>query len=256
MGDKIVLTDVLKLLAFVVILIMPPWFAFISQFKRKINTPLVVFMTLVYMVVASIALVISPFTQQLIPFILVLITIYIIRTRRSESEVRYYLRSIKGKKKRLIGYALFFKFATVLLSIYFVYELSKYGVEIKEQEISSELMNSDWITTIVLSFIAAVIAPILEEFVFRHTFYRGFSKKIGPIFAAIVSSLMFTVLHFNIASSAAIFSVGLFNCYLYEKEGYRAAVLSHFIFNFTSLAMAIAVKLSGVDISQFGFIFR
>jgi uncharacterized protein len=249
MENNITYVDILKLLSFIVLLILPPWFALVAQFKRGINRFLLVLMTIGYIGVSTFALIASQFTQTLLPFILVLITIYIIRKRQERSDVVFYLRGIKGRKRKIIGYSLLFKLATIIITWYFVAELQKLGVDIKEQEISNELMNADWITTILLSIVAAVIAPVLEEFVFRHTFYRGFAKKIGPVMAAIVSSLMFTVLHFNIASSAAIFAVGLFNCYLYEKEGYRAAVLSHFIFNFTSLILAIGLKLSGIEVA-------
>jgi membrane protease YdiL (CAAX protease family) len=251
MENNITFVDILKLLAFILFLIMPPWFVFVAQFRRRTNRALIVFMTFVYLIVTTFALLFSPYTQTVIPFIIVLITISIIRRRQEREELTYYLRSIRGRTVKIVWYSLIFKVGTLFITMYFISELQKLGIKIEEQEISNELMRADWTTTVLLSILAAVIAPVLEEFVFRHIFYRGFSKKIGPVLAAIVSSLMFTALHFNIASSAAIFAVGLFNCYLYEREGYRAAVVSHFIFNFTSLLMAFVVKLSGVNITQF-----
>lgn len=241
--------DMIKLIAFIIFLIMPPWFAMLGQLKKRIPAFLTVLMTLGYTFICTFGLLLSQFTQTIIPFILVLITIHLAKKNNDNNEINYYLRSLSGRKKKVIWHSILFKIATLIITMYFVYELQKLGFAVKEQEISNQFMNEDIISVILLSILAVVIAPVLEEFVFRHILYRGFAMKIGRVLSAILTSIMFTVLHFNLASSAAIFSVGLFNCYLYEREGYRAAVLSHFIFNLTSVVMALLVRFSGFNLT-------
>lgn len=247
MGN-ITYVDILKLLAFIVLLIMPPWFALVRQFEKGIHKSLIVLMTLGYTFLAILGLISYTYTQTLLPFLTVLITIFLIKKRKVRGELEYYLRNLKGRRWKVAGLSLALKVATFVITIYFVTELQKYGFDIKEQEISNELVNAGWGEFILLSIIAGVFAPILEEFVFRHLFYRNFSKRIGPIFSAVITSLMFSGLHFNLASSAATFSVGIFNCYLYEKEGYGAAVLSHSIFNVSSLFLVFLLKVLNINV--------
>lgn len=243
MLSRIRIDVLIQIIGFVTLLIMPPWFALADQFRERFSKSVIGLLSVVYLSLSVFLLFTEPYMQTLIPFIAVLITLYIRRRKRDVGEDDYYLRSLKGRKGRIIGYSLLFKLFTVIITTYFIAELTKYGFDITEQAISTELMESDWLTTILLVIMAGVFAPILEEFVFRHLFYRKFAKKIGPVLSAVITSLMFSALHFNLASSAATFSVGLFNCYLYEREGYRAAVLSHFVFNSTSLALALLLRV-------------
>jgi membrane protease YdiL (CAAX protease family) len=67
--------------------------------------------------------------------------------------------------------------------------------------------------------------PILEEALyrgilytgFRHSLARRFSEKQCVVGATICSSVIFTVMHFNISAAPSIFVLGIFLCLTYES---------------------------------------
>lgn len=71
-----------------------------------------------------------------------------------------------------------------------------------------------------LSFLAlVVIAPVLEEIVFRGFMFPAFIKRFGVVGAAVVSSLLFGLAHLQ--SNIIVYTVilGLVLCLLYRKLG-------------------------------------
>lgn len=66
---------------------------------------------------------------------------------------------------------------------------------------------------------AVLIAPSLEEFLFRGIFFRAIWTKTGPIAAAIISSLIFTLAHGISGATLGIFVIGLLLCYMYKRSG-------------------------------------
>lgn len=233
--------ELLKTISVLIILVVPPWFALRKHIKARISKYALIPLFLVY-IVATI------FTQNLMPFIAVLLTLFFVRKTRYDGDDAYYLRPLRNRKLQIILYSIGFKFFTTILNGVFVILLEKLKVEVKSQEIMTMFANADWIKILWLSVMTVVIAPILEEFVFRHILYRGFSKKIGRIFAALLTSLLFTLMHYNIAGSISFFLLAMYNCYLYEKYGYRAAVVNHFVFNSFSTAVIIIAKLLGTEL--------
>ena len=64
--------------------------------------------------------------------------------------------------------------------------------------------------------VIAILAPILEELVFRRIIFKSFSRNIGIIFGAILSSIIFGALHLDSAKAGAMI-FGFIACILYEK---------------------------------------
>lgn len=71
-----------------------------------------------------------------------------------------------------------------------------------------------------VSFAAAVVvAPVLEEIVFRGIIFAGFASRWHPVLAAAVSSLAFAFLHGQVNVAIYTFILGLALCWLYQKSG-------------------------------------
>ncbi|WDC84482.1 CPBP family intramembrane metalloprotease [Caloramator sp. mosi_1] len=155
------------------------------------------------------------------------------------------LKPLGYKKFEIVLFSFALKFITMLLTAIFAIFLSEIGIEPKPQEIVDMLQRSDLFKLIFMLMSINLFAPYVEEYVFRHIFYRNLSKKYGRIIGILVSSVIFMILHFNVVSSIAIFLLGVVNCVFYEKYGYKAAVLNHFITNFTSSIVLVALKLLG-----------
>ncbi len=90
--------------------------------------------------------------------------------------------------------------------------------------------------------VIVVLAPILEELFFRGFLFPAFIKKCGPIWAALISSAIFGLLHFQTNVSIYTFTLGLFLCYLYYKlKSVIPGIALHMLNNF--IAFAVLFKL-------------
>ena len=233
------LTDIMQMLMIVFFLTIPPWLSLMKYFKGKVNNIVLAFMFVLYLALTLL-------TQNIFPFLAVLLVIVFIYKGDSDSEERFYLRPIGNKKLEVVILSFGFKFFISILNIWFAFFVLGFGVNLEPQKISQVFMNSSWTKIIFLSFLTVVTAPVLEEFVFRHTFYRQLSKRTGKIAACLISSALFALLHFNFLGTISFFGVGIFNCILYDKYGYKAAVLNHFIFNSISTVLMIVYKLFNI----------
>lgn len=241
--SKLNYIDILKFLSVLIFLVIPPWFALRKYIRPRLNRFALVIIFILY-VAATL------FTENLMPFIAVLLTLYFIKRTRYEGAESYYLRPLRNKKLEVILYAIGFKFFATLVNGIYILLLQGLKVELESQEITKLFADAAWFKIIILSAMTVIIAPILEEFIFRHILYRGFAKKIGKVFAVILTSTIFALIHYNIAGSISFFMLGIYNCYLYEEYGYRAAVVNHFIFNLFSTAIIILAKIYGLELPQ------
>ncbi|WP_027626773.1 CPBP family intramembrane glutamic endopeptidase [Clostridium lundense] len=198
------------------------------------------------LVLSILYLVLSLFTQNLLPFILVLICI---RYMKNDTELYkdYYrynfsirnFNFIKALMYSIISYAI-----TIIVSAIVLNMFSKYQVPIKDQEIVSYMTKLPLKRFIYMIPVTVIFAPILEEFIFRWLlFERIFKDRIGIYLAAVISSAIFSMVHFNIKSFVAILWIGLFNCFLIHKKGYWYAVTNHALFNSVSTFVLLFKKL-------------
>jgi membrane protease YdiL (CAAX protease family) len=98
----------------------------------------------------------------------------------------------------------------------------------------------------VLAVMAVLVAPVVEEIVFRGLMLRSFMRRMGFWPAALLSSAVFALLHTyqvtTLAGAATlagvIFTLGLTNCLLVRWSGrLTAGIIVHAFFN----ALAITV---------------
>lgn len=83
---------------------------------------------------------------------------------------------------------------------------------------------------------AVILAPVMEEFIFRGGIYRVVRNECSFITAAFVSSCFFGVAHGNLIWSTYAFLLGVILCAVYEKYHSIAADISlHLSFNLASL---------------------
>lgn len=73
---------------------------------------------------------------------------------------------------------------------------------------------------VYLSFVTSVlIAPIVEETLFRGLLFGSLTKRFSAVWAAIVSSAIFAVLHGQLNVMIYTFCLGLILCWLYKRSG-------------------------------------
>lgn len=141
-----------------------------------------------------------------------------------------------------IKYSIYTYGTIITVAIIYMYILQQLNIDLKQQEVISEMMNSPLRKFLLIVPSAVIFAPIVEEFVFRWVlFEKILSKRINIYYSAIISSTIFALVHYNIKAFASILVIAIVNCYLIHKKGYWYAVLNHVIFNSVS-TMAILIQ--------------
>ena len=87
---------------------------------------------------------------------------------------------------------------------------------------------------------AGLIAPVVEEFIFRGYFYGTFRRYLGPWGAMVVTSLLFAVIHLNLLALPSLFVLAICFTLAYEATGSLwVPIVMHAIFNATNLTFVL-----------------
>lgn len=139
------------------------------------------------------------------------------------------------------GLSLLFKAAVGILN-------EAYGLLLKHalnivpepQEIVNDFMQGETYLKFVLLVLAVVMAPVVEEYVFRYFIYdKLLLPRMPALAAAVISSALFTLLHNNIGGIPTFFGLGLFCVYVYERYGFYGALLAHGMSNLITAVLLI-----------------
>ncbi len=103
-----------------------------------------------------------------------------------------------------------------------------------------------WITATVPTLI---FAPIIEELLFRGLIFPN-NRKLGELFAIIVSGIFFGLWHQNLPQIFATASFGMFSAFLYLKtKSIFPSMLAHFLNN--AIAVSRDFLASKLDLQHF-----
>lgn len=108
-------------------------------------------------------------------------------------------------------------------------------------------------TLLIAAFIAVVVAPIVEEVVFRGILFRALGDRVGVWLGAVISSAVFALIHVEVVLSqpvalGGLFAVGLVLALAYQWTGnLLVPILGHAVFNAASVGLALAIEQLGVD---------
>ena len=120
--------------------------------------------------------------------------------------------------------------------------------DIAQQELVTLFQGGGDPVAIGLLVIAAVVlAPIVEELIFRGCLYRFLKSQTTLLPAQIASGLLFSMIHWNLLSFLPLVLIGIFLARVYEKTGsILVAIWFHAFFNAFSLGMLFVTNLSDV----------
>lgn len=181
--------------------------------------------------------------ENVYPFLVALIVIALLKILQENDYYRFNFSLRSVKPAAALKYAFIFYALNIIVSIISVTVLSIFFKSLNDQEVVTRLQNNDLIYTLMTFPVAVIFAPVLEEFVFRWFYFEKIMKgRIGVYSAAVISSLMFGMMHFNLKAFLPITILGLFNCYLIEKKGYWYCVINHSIFNLITFVMLFIDK--------------
>jgi membrane protease YdiL (CAAX protease family) len=124
-------------------------------------------------------------------------------------------------------------FIQIIYAIILV-KLVKYNI--KPQDVVTYYSEAALLYKLILAVDIVIIAPFVEEFVFRYFLYgKVFAPRMPLFIAGIFSAALFTISHLNVGGVPTFFILGLLCTYLFQKKGYFAAVIAHAVSNLISL---------------------
>ncbi len=100
--------------------------------------------------------------------------------------------------------------------------------------------NSPPLAFVSLVLLAVIVAPIVEELVFRAGLYRFLKARLGTHGAMIASAGVFALLHGNLLSAPTLMLLGIALCLAYESGGnIKVPIIMHAVFNMNSVLLIV-----------------
>ena len=95
--------------------------------------------------------------------------------------------------------------------------------------------------------VMVVIAPVLEELLFRKLLYGACRKRLPAFAAALVTSVLFGVLHLDLLQGLYAFVFSLFLCMIAEETcNWYFCAAAHFAANLLAVLLALFAEGSGL----------
>jgi uncharacterized protein len=124
--------------------------------------------------------------------------------------------------------------------------LGCFGIELQDQDLIAIFAktSSPWLLSFMI-LLAAGIAPITEELIFRAGIFRFLRTRVPRWIALLGPALLFASLHANLASFAPLAALGIIFSLAYERTGSIAVpIIAHGLFNLNTIVLI----LSGVGL--------
>lgn len=128
------------------------------------------------------------------------------------------------------------------LSAGWIYLLQKFGLPVEQQD-SIGIFADTKSPFVVFGMLVAicVLAPIMEELLFRAGVYRFCRQKLGRGPALLISGVIFGVSHMNLAAFLPLALFGVILALVYEASGsIKAAIIAHAFFNLNTILFVLA----------------
>ena len=110
--------------------------------------------------------------------------------------------------------------------------LTFFRIPAGEQTLITCLKKASFTGFFLLLIPVLFLAPLVEEWVFRHVLYRQGCQKISPGASGILQALLFAAVHWNPSGFCSLFLFGLFLIWNVRRTGtLLGGILPHFFFN-------------------------
>ncbi|MGG5253519.1 lysostaphin resistance A-like protein [Neobacillus sp. SM06] len=118
----------------------------------------------------------------------------------------------------------------ILIQIFWVQLQKLLGIFIESTRTSDLIDISN--NSFKMTFLIVMIAPILEEFIFRKIIFEFLNRKMNITSAAVISSLVFSLYHFDFANTISYFLMGMTfsTIYILSKNLFNSMV-AHMVMN-------------------------
>lgn len=118
--------------------------------------------------------------------------------------------------------------------------LKKWGVEVATQSSVELLIHSGWGTRSVIAFFALLLAPLVEELLFRGLFFPVLLDLELPGMAWGGTAILFGLIHGNAAAFVPLTLFGAFLAWLYHRtNNLLAPIVAHMMFNLIPFVLVL-----------------
>ncbi len=108
------------------------------------------------------------------------------------------------------------------------------------------LAESGWGTRVLIIALACLVAPVVEEVLFRRIVHSTLRRRMSFMPAAVISSALFAAVHMDPWKAPALFVLGMMLSWVYEsRRGLLAPIIYHAIHNTLAVVMLLSI-LKGV----------
>jgi len=116
-----------------------------------------------------------------------------------------------------------------------------FPVELENQEIVEIFAEQDSPLVIgLMMFMIVVMAPLLEELLYRGMLYRFLKSRMNNLLALTLSSLLFAAMHANLLKLVPLFLLGMLLGRAYEKSGsILVPIFMHAFFNLNTVLILL-----------------
>jgi membrane protease YdiL (CAAX protease family) len=116
-----------------------------------------------------------------------------------------------------------------------------FSIEVTEQDAIMQLVEEgDTFDLVLLTISAVVLAPVSEELLFRHMFFRRMLHGAGPTLAWVLPALAFSLFHFNLSGLVIYVWLGLVFAAAYLFSGRLwVAMAVHASYNAAGVALLL-----------------
>lgn len=109
-----------------------------------------------------------------------------------------------------------------------------------------------WTALISLLILVGILGPIAEELLFRGIFYQSLRQRWGVWLAAVVSALLFAVMHGDWVVGAVAFVLGLVLAWIFEVSGSLwPAIIIHILNNSIRIIAVYLLLGLGIEIENY-----
>jgi uncharacterized protein len=131
------------------------------------------------------------------------------------------------------------------INITWTLTLNFFGLDTTRQELVDIFANADGPGVILgMTFLAVVLAPLVEEVVFRGGMFRYLRTRAPDWIAFPLPAAIFAILHGNLVAFGPLFALGIIFAIAYERTGRIAVpIIAHALFNLNTVVLILA----GVD---------
>ena len=115
------------------------------------------------------------------------------------------------------------------------------------EELYDRLLPGGDASAVTLSIVAGALVPgICEEMVFRGATQRSFERRMRPIMAIVLTSLLFAALHLQPHNFVPLVVLGMFlGLVSWASDSVYPAIIGHFFFNAVMVAALYTMRAAG-----------